>query len=61
VDYSFDQTGERAGLAPGARVQHRQFGEGLVQAVDGAGPEATVTVRFGIGPKRVKARWLEPA
>jgi DNA helicase-2/ATP-dependent DNA helicase PcrA len=46
--------------ASGARVRHRQFGEGKVISAQGAGPAAKLTVNFpGIGPKVVVARYVE--
>jgi DNA helicase-2/ATP-dependent DNA helicase PcrA len=61
VDYAFDQRDEAAGapFARGERVLHPSLGDGLVVACDGRGSEAKVTVRFGIGEKRVLARFLQ--
>jgi DNA helicase-2/ATP-dependent DNA helicase PcrA len=48
-------------MHPGARVEHKTFGVGVVQAVDpGADPIATVKFS-GYGVKRIKARFLLPA
>jgi DNA helicase-2/ATP-dependent DNA helicase PcrA len=45
----------------GARVQHRSFGMGVIQAV-GAGADPIVTVKFsGYSPKSIKASFLKPA
>jgi DNA helicase-2/ATP-dependent DNA helicase PcrA len=60
VDYSFDQRPD-AGRAPfsrGDRVLHGTLGEGIVLACEAGGADAKATVRFGIGDKRVLARFL---
>ncbi|APR79975.1 ATP-dependent DNA helicase UvrD/PcrA [Minicystis rosea] len=47
-------------LFTGMRVSHKTFGVGVVQAVD-PGADPIVTVKFsGYGPKRIKARFLQP-
>ena len=49
-------------MRPGARVFHNTFGEGVVEAVDGTGPRAHLTIRFpSAGRKRVVARYVRPA
>jgi DNA helicase-2/ATP-dependent DNA helicase PcrA len=59
VDYEFDQRPEAGrGFVRGDRVVHPSLGTGLVVAVDGAGRDAKVTVRFEAGEKRVLARFL---
>jgi DNA helicase-2/ATP-dependent DNA helicase PcrA len=46
-------------LVVGVRVRHERFGEGLVTACSGSGPDSTITVRFpGQGEKRIVARFL---
>jgi DNA helicase-2/ATP-dependent DNA helicase PcrA len=62
-EYDFDQRPESArGFAPGQHVRHATLGEGIVQACEGPGPEAKVTVAFfAAGQKRVIAKWLRPA
>lgn len=59
-----DDHGDAGGdgeLRVGARVEHKTFGVGVVQAVD-AGDDPVVTVKFsGYGPKRIKARFLQPS
>ena len=63
IDYSYDQTPSAGGgpFARGARVVHGSLGEGVVKSCDGAGAEAKVTVAFfGVGEKRVLARFLRP-
>jgi hypothetical protein len=48
----------------GARVEHKTFGIGVVQAIDG-GSDPIVTVKFsgytlsGYTPKRIKAQFLK--
>jgi DNA helicase-2/ATP-dependent DNA helicase PcrA len=63
VDYSFDQRADsgKALFARGDRVVHPSLGEGIVVACEGTGRDAKATVRFGIGEKRVLARFLGPA
>jgi DNA helicase-2/ATP-dependent DNA helicase PcrA len=60
VDYSFDQREGPGGLARGSRVMHEKFGEGVVLACEGAGPDRKALVRFDIGEKKVLARFLSP-
>jgi DNA helicase-2/ATP-dependent DNA helicase PcrA len=49
------------GFHPGARVQHKVFGAGVVMTVD-PGADPLVTVKFsGYGPKRIKASFLQLA
>ena len=44
------------------RVQHTQFGKGVIMAAVGQGPNAKLTVRFEtVGTKTVIARFLQPA
>ncbi len=59
-DYDFDQRPEtgRAPFSRGDRVLHPSLGVGVVLACEGPGGDAKVTVRFGIGEKRVLARFL---
>jgi len=63
VDYSFDQRPGAAGapFARGERVLHASLGEGVVLGCEGAGGDAKATVRFGVGEKRVLARFLRRA
>jgi DNA helicase II / ATP-dependent DNA helicase PcrA len=60
VDYSYDQRPDAAGgaFSPGARVHHRQFGEGVVMACEGIGADRKATVQFDVGAKRVLVRYL---
>ncbi|MER2563943.1 MAG: UvrD-helicase domain-containing protein [Myxococcaceae bacterium] len=44
----------------GQRVQHSQFGKGVILDVNGKGPNAKLTVRFDAGVKVVIARFLTP-
>jgi DNA helicase II / ATP-dependent DNA helicase PcrA len=64
IDRSFDQSVHYEDVDRpiiGLKVRHRQFGDGEVMAVDGTGPNAKLTVKFGsVGLKRVVARFLEP-
>jgi DNA helicase-2/ATP-dependent DNA helicase PcrA len=47
-------------IGTGRRVRHATFGEGRVLSVQGAGPQAKLTVSFPVvGPKVVVARFLE--
>ncbi len=63
VDYSFDQRqgAGRGSLSRGARVLHRDFGEGVVLACEQGGTDPKATVRFEVGEKRVLVRYLTPA
>ncbi len=64
IDRSYDQRTDfsDSGDVRGMRVRHSQFGVGVVVQVDGSGPNAKLTVRFdSVGPKRVVARFLQPA
>ncbi|MBI4821048.1 MAG: UvrD-helicase domain-containing protein [Deltaproteobacteria bacterium] len=48
-------------IGVGTLVRHNTFGVGLVEEVDGAGPRASLGVRFpGVGMKRVVARFVTP-
>ncbi|HZA14987.1 MAG TPA: 3'-5' exonuclease, partial [Myxococcaceae bacterium] len=64
IDRSYDQSVHYQDTdrpLVGLRVRHAQFGEGAVVAVDGSGPNAKLTVKFGsVGLKRVVARFLTP-
>jgi DNA helicase II / ATP-dependent DNA helicase PcrA len=64
IDRSYDQSVHYEDVDRpliGLRVRHAQFGDGEVMAVDGAGPNAKLTVKFGsVGLKRVVARFLTP-
>jgi DNA helicase-2/ATP-dependent DNA helicase PcrA len=44
----------------GQRVQHSQFGKGVIVEVNGKGPNAKILVRFEAGVKTVIARFLTP-
>ena len=49
-------------MQSGMRVFHNTFGEGVVEAVDGSGPRAHLTIRFPeAGRKRVVARYVRPS
>ncbi len=62
MDYSYDQRSDAGGaFARGARVVHERFGEGVVLACEGSGPDRKALVRFEIGDKKVLARFLAPA
>ncbi len=46
------------GIAPGAQVEHRQFGEGKVISMDGRGEKATAVVFFpDVGQKKLKLKF----
>ena len=56
-DYS--EMGEGIQVRPGSKVFHAQFGEGIVERVDG-GNMPTVTAKFGKhGIRRIHAKFLE--
>jgi hypothetical protein len=40
------------------RFQHPKFGEGVLQAQDGAGPDAKLTIKFEAGSKTLLARYV---
>jgi len=42
---------------PGATVAHHEFGIGKIIAREGNGPETIVTVRFGVGTKKVMLKY----
>ncbi|WP_022836491.1 ATP-dependent helicase [Salisaeta longa] len=48
-------------IVPGARVEHKKFGEGKVQSVDGRGEKATAVVYFGsdVGNKKLKLKFAK--
>lgn len=56
-----DQTA--AGVQPGSRVRHPQFGVGTVLNVEPVGKDTKLTVRFSIGQKKLMASFaqLKPA
>jgi DNA helicase-2/ATP-dependent DNA helicase PcrA len=64
IDRSYDQSEDYEDTAEsswvGRRVHHPQFGDGRILALDGAGPNAKLTVDFpSVGIKRVIARFLQ--
>ncbi|MFH1808008.1 MAG: UvrD-helicase domain-containing protein [Pseudomonadota bacterium] len=42
----------------GSRVHHATFGEGVVQALEGQGPQGRLVIQFGASIKRVVARYV---
>jgi len=65
IDSSFDQTDfhqeSASGDVKGMKVQHTQFGKGVILSSVGQGPNAKLTVRFDtVGTKTVIARFLQP-
>ncbi|HEX8796173.1 MAG TPA: hypothetical protein VF765_34725 [Polyangiaceae bacterium] len=40
------------------RYRHPKFGDGVLRAQDGAGPEAKLTIEFATGPKMLLARFV---
>ena len=46
-------------IVPGARVEHKKFGQGKVQSVEGEGEKATAVVFFGadVGNKKLKLKY----
>jgi DNA helicase-2/ATP-dependent DNA helicase PcrA len=67
VDRSYDQSTDfhqdsATGDVRGMKVQHSQFGRGVIVSAVGQGPNAKLTVRFdSVGTKTVIARYLTPA
>ena len=58
-DELLDQEG--GAYAPGYRVGHDVFGEGMVLAVRGMGTTASIQVRFDSGEKKtIRANFLKP-
>ena len=51
----------RGTIVPGARVEHKKFGEGKVQSVEGEGEKATAVVYFGsdVGNKKLKLKYAK--
>ena len=51
----------RGTIAPGAQVEHKKFGEGKVQSVEGEGEKATAVVYFGsdVGNKKLKLKYAK--
>ena len=66
IDQSFDQSTDfhqdsASGDVRGMRVNHTQFGKGVILSAVGQGPNAKLTVRFEtVGTKTVIARFLQP-
>jgi superfamily I DNA/RNA helicase len=66
VDRTYDQSTDFHQSSPdgevkGMRVQHSQFGRGVVLSVSGSGPGAKLTIKFdNFGTKTVIARYLTP-
>jgi DNA helicase-2/ATP-dependent DNA helicase PcrA len=61
VERDGDHDAGESGFHVGARVEHRSFGMGVIQAL-GGGPDPVVTVKFsGYSPKSIKASFLKPA
>ncbi len=40
------------------RFTHPKFGEGTLEAKDGEGPEAKLTIKFGVGTKTLQAKFV---
>jgi DNA helicase-2/ATP-dependent DNA helicase PcrA len=56
--YEDEDQSQAAGLRPGVRVRHPQFGVGTVLSVEGGGEDAKVVVRFtSVGQKKLMARF----
>lgn len=49
------------GFGVGTRVAHNTFGVGVVEATEGEGPAARLTIRFPVGVKTVVARFVKSA
>jgi hypothetical protein len=43
---------------PPKRFEHPKFGVGVLQAQDGSGPDAKLTIKFGAGAKTLLARYV---
>lgn len=48
----------RAPLPPPRRYQHPKFGEGVLESESGVGPDAKLTIKFGVGSKTLLARFV---
>lgn len=67
-DYTYDQSGdyeggEHAGVTPGMRVRHHNFGVGTILEIEGRGPNCKLRVRFDrAGVKKLMLHFanLEP-
>jgi len=62
--YADEDQSVRAGLRPGVRVRHAQFGGGVVLSVEELDDDLKLQVRFNaVGQKTLRARYakLEPA
>lgn len=46
------------GWAPGGKVTHSKFGEGMIEAVNGEGDEAKLTIAFSAGKKTLMAKFV---
>jgi hypothetical protein len=44
--------------AAAKRFHHPKFGEGVLEAQDGVGPEAKLTIKFASGSKTLLARYV---
>jgi hypothetical protein len=56
--YEDEDQSQAAGLRPGLRVRHPQFGVGTVVSVESGGDDAKVVVRFAsVGQKKLMARF----
>jgi DNA helicase-2/ATP-dependent DNA helicase PcrA len=56
---SNDATDDPVEIRPGDTVRHKQFGEGVVQAVELAGAPTVVALFPDVGTKRIRAQFLE--
>lgn len=64
ASYENEDQSSSSGLTVGKRVRHKQFGVGMVIAVEDEGDDMRVTVKFNtVGTKKLLARYanLEPA
>jgi hypothetical protein len=43
---------------PPRRFQHPKFGEGVLERLEGEGPDAKLTIKFGAGSKTLLARYV---
>ena len=54
----FKAPAKPAPAPPAKRYRHPKFGDGVLRAQDGAGPEAKLTIEFATGPKTLLARYV---
>jgi hypothetical protein len=55
---AFKAPAKPAAVPEARRYRHPKFGDGVLRAEDGAGPEAKLTIEFATGPKTLLARFV---